>query len=256
MSRYINKGEFLKSEIERCGCGQSERECGKSARELKPAVFIAGPITGVEDYWVPFKQAEEMLSLRQCIPLDPAKLPEGMQPWQYERICMAMIDSADAVLFLPGWEMSRGAALEHAYCVYTEKQIVYNVDDLRLMYDFEKSPTINQEDLYGGRRVLLLDDVYRVIAGHSDYHGDNILSALTCIAEGKEVKPVKPLEDLRPKGKWIGLEYDGYADGNPVYDLWECSNCGNEEKGEDVPEQNPFCRCCGMQAEEDKHEDD
>ena len=25
------------------------------------------------------------------------------------------------------------------------------------------------------------------------------------------VKPVNPLEDLRPKGKWIGLEYDGYA---------------------------------------------
>ena len=74
-------------------------------------------------------------------------------------------------------------------------------------------------------------------------------SALTCIAEGKEVKPVKPLEDLRPKGKWIGLEYDGYADGNPVYDLWECSNCGNEEKGEDVPEQNPFCRCCGAKME-------
>ena len=57
-------------------------------------------------------------------------------------------------------------------------------------------------------------------------------------------------EDLRPKGKWIGLEYDGYADGNPVYDLWECSNCGNEEKGEDVPEQNPFCRCCGAKMEE------
>lgn len=112
-----------------------------------------------------------------------------------------------------------------------------------------KQPTINIEDLYGGRRVLLLDDVYRVIAGHSDYHGDNILSALTCIAEGKEVKPVKPLEYLGPKGKWIGLEYDGYADGNHVYDLWECSNCGNEEKGEDVPEQNPFCRCCGAKME-------
>lgn len=56
-------------------------------------------------------------------------------------------------------------------------------------------------------------------------------------------------EDLRKKGKWIGIEYDGYADGNPVYDLWECSNCGNEEKGEDVPEQNPFCRCCGAKME-------
>jgi len=66
-----------------------------------------------------------------------------------------------------------------------------------------EAPTINSEDLYGGRRVLFLDDVYKVIAGHSDYHGNNILTALTCIAEGKEVKPVKPLVDLRPKGKPI-----------------------------------------------------
>ena len=44
-----------------------------------------------------------------------------------------------------------------------------------------------------------LSEVYRVIAGHSDYHGDNILAALTCIAEGKEVKPVRPL----PADRWI-----------------------------------------------------
>ena len=56
-------------------------------------------------------------------------------------------------------------------------------------------------------------------------------------------------EDLRKKGKWIGIGYDGYADGCPVYDYWECSNCGNEENGEDVPEQNPFCRCCGAKME-------
>lgn len=42
--------------------------------------------------------------------------------------------------------------------------------------------------------VVPLSEIYRVIAGHSDYHGDRILSALTCIAEGKEVKPIKPLE--------------------------------------------------------------
>lgn len=39
-----------------------------------------------------------------------------------------------------------------------------------------------------------IDDVYRLIAGHSDYHGDSILSAFTCLTEGKEVKPIKPLE--------------------------------------------------------------
>lgn len=41
-------------------------------------------------------------------------------------------------------------------------------------------------------KVVSLHDIYRVIAGHSYYHGDRILSALTCIAEGKEVNSVQP----------------------------------------------------------------
>ena len=44
----------------------------------------------------------------------------------------------------------------------------------------------------------------------------------------------------RPKGKWIGIEYDGYADGLPVWELWECSECGIETK-----EETPFCAYCG-----------
>lgn len=43
-----------------------------------------------------------------------------------------------------------------------------------------------------------LSEIYRVIAGHSNYHGDNILAALTCIAEGKDVEPVKPLSASEP----------------------------------------------------------
>ena len=31
-----------------------------------------------------------------------------------------------------------------------------------------------------------IDDIYRLISGHSNYHGDNILAALTCLAEGKK----------------------------------------------------------------------
>ena len=28
---------------------------------------------------------------------------------------------------------------------------------------------------------------------------------------------------------WVGIEFDGYADGFPVYDTWECSNCHSNE---------------------------
>ena len=42
-----------------------------------------------------------------------------------------------------------------------------------------------------GAKAVSLHDIYRVVAGHSYYHGDRILSALSCIAEGKEVNPVR-----------------------------------------------------------------
>ena len=50
-------------------------------------------------------------------------------------------------------------------------------------------------------------------------------------------------------GKWIGLEYDGYADGFPVYDLWECSSCRDEFCGEDVPDMYNYCPNCGAKMD-------
>lgn len=51
------------------------------------------------------------------------------------------------------------------------------------------------------------------------------------------------------RGHWIGLEYDGFADGNPVYDLWECSACGEEVIGEDVPDTHLWCHNCGAKMD-------
>ena len=38
----------------------------------------------------------------------------------------------------------------------------------------------------------------------------------------------QPTVDAVPvkHGRFIGTEYDGYADGNPVYYEWKCSECG------------------------------
>ena len=92
---------------------------------MKKVVYIAGPITGVERYWEAFEQAEEDLLSRGYIPLSPAHLPTGMTNAQYTRIDFAMIDCADAVLFLPDWTASEGASLEQAYCEYNSKPAVF-----------------------------------------------------------------------------------------------------------------------------------
>lgn len=57
--------------------------------------------------------------------LNPAVLPAGMAPADYMRICFAMIDTADAVMFIPDWEQSEGAKLEHQYCKYIGKPVLY-----------------------------------------------------------------------------------------------------------------------------------
>lgn len=94
---------------------------------------------------------------------------------------------------------------------------------------------------------IKLNDVYRIIAGHSDYHGDNILAALTCLAEGKEVSPVRPLKIKTGHWQWDpnGQDWNIGA--------WKCSECGELNlnigwSGKIEPLQwigSKFCPSCG-----------
>lgn len=81
----------------------------------KKVVYIAGPITGVDRYWEAFEKAEEELEAAGFIALTPTRLPKGLIHAQYMHIDKAMIDVADAVMFLPGWSNSRGAREEFDY---------------------------------------------------------------------------------------------------------------------------------------------
>lgn len=87
-------------------------------------IYIAGRITGNPNYKAQFKATAAMLQEEGHTVLNLAELPEGMKPADYMRICFAMLDSADVVLFQHGWQESNGAKLEYDYARYIEKDII------------------------------------------------------------------------------------------------------------------------------------
>lgn len=87
-------------------------------------VYIAGKITGNGEYREEFAAAERKVSAMGHIALNPAALPEGMEPADYMRICMAMLDSADAIAIMENWTESTGARIEFAYAQYVHKKVL------------------------------------------------------------------------------------------------------------------------------------
>lgn len=88
-------------------------------------VYIAGKITGDDNYKSRFEYAEKSLHKQGFTVLNPAVLPEGMRPADYMRLCFSMIDCADIVAFLPNYENSKGATIEFDLCQYIGKQTMF-----------------------------------------------------------------------------------------------------------------------------------
>ena len=57
-----------------------------------------------------------------------------------------------------------------------------------------------------------------------------------------------PTIRLENDASWVGSA-DGYADGELIYDTWECSNCGKIIETEDAETLPKFCPGCGSRME-------
>ena len=88
-------------------------------------IYIAGQITGTQDYKERFSQAEQLLRSEGHIVLNPTVLPAGMLYESYFPICFAMIDAAEKMYFLRGWEKSRGAREEFAHAASKRKAMMF-----------------------------------------------------------------------------------------------------------------------------------
>ena len=89
-------------------------------------IYIAGKVRGLKNYREVFKAAEKKLQAKGHITLNPAELPEGMNAEDYMRICIPMLEVADAIYLLKNWRDSQGAKVEKAYAECQGKMIFFD----------------------------------------------------------------------------------------------------------------------------------
>lgn len=94
--------------------------------QRKKVIFLSGKMSGLPDFGrAHFAEAEAKMKARGYIVLNPATLPIGMEDNKYMPICIAMLDAADEVLMLEGWDKSKGARVEFAYAIRQDKAVIF-----------------------------------------------------------------------------------------------------------------------------------
>lgn len=85
---------------------------------MKPRIYLAGPMTGLPDNNYPAFHAEAARLRAIGFHVEsPAEGP-AQDSWQsYMRVAIAQLVKCDAVALLPGWQLSRGAMVEHRLAI-------------------------------------------------------------------------------------------------------------------------------------------
>lgn len=87
-------------------------------------LYLAGKITGDQNYKIKFAEARRKLEAAGFIVLDPSILPSsGFEYAAYIRISTAMMDECKRVCFLPDWRDSNGAMYEYGRAAAQGKAI-------------------------------------------------------------------------------------------------------------------------------------
>lgn len=97
--------------------------------KIRATAYIAGPMTGIQDWNIPaFAAMADLLRSKGIDCINPHELhePDPDTPWDwYLRRDLKSLADCDVLVLLPGWENSRGATLEHCIAAALEFRIVY-----------------------------------------------------------------------------------------------------------------------------------
>lgn len=176
-------------------------------------VFLSGPISSrMETYKEEFDDAARIVSEAGHLPLNPATLPIGMENRDYMRICLAMLDSADLLLQLPGWGKSAGAIAERTVAMKTGVESL-TLEDFIREYGPERVPA---EPEPPSEPEQLLSRVERLFGRRESW--PNATAAATP-SQDKPKAEAEETEDTRPEASFSRRAVKGFL-------IVECENCG------------------------------
>lgn len=91
-------------------------------------VYLSGKITNNENYKKEFASAELFLAQMGYMVVNPARLDQvadNLTYEQYMQICYRLIDIADIIFMVSGWQKSKGANAELSYAKSLGKKVMY-----------------------------------------------------------------------------------------------------------------------------------
>lgn len=176
-------------------------------------VFLSGPISSrLETYKAEFDDAARIVSEAGHLPLNPATLPIGMENRDYMRICLAMLDSADLLLQLPGWGKSAGAIAERTLAMKTGVESL-TLEDFIREYGPERVPA---EPEPPSEPEQLLSRVERLFGRRESW--PNVTAAATP-SQDKPKAEAEETEDTGPEASFSRRAVKGFL-------IVECESCG------------------------------
>lgn len=153
--------------------------------------YIAGPMTGYPDFNHPafFAKEKELLNVLSFVGgpfsiINPAKIADGDTTKEYAfyiKESLALLEKANAVVFLEGWKNSKGARLEAAYAVALGLH----------MYDHELNPLKMQTDEFADKQIESLVEERQSQYGHPFTNFTEIGRIWGAILGIKDIDPEK-----------------------------------------------------------------
>lgn len=96
---------------------------------MKNRIYISGAISGTDDFMERFTKAQKELESQGYSVINPAlvnsNMPKDTTYEEYMKMSFTMLDMADSIYMLKGWEKSCGANREYGYALAKGKGIMF-----------------------------------------------------------------------------------------------------------------------------------